>query len=106
MRRAIRLSEHKSGQINFDSESFEYFKIDFDLGEVSIMKMFQIRFTTPMNFLRFFQILYLFFLGGIRNSGLFIKKSSLMSGTHRSAALSPDAAPRLAGLGGATHALV
>jgi hypothetical protein len=38
MRRAIRLSEHKSGQINFDSESFEYFKIDLDLGEVSIMK--------------------------------------------------------------------
>jgi hypothetical protein len=38
MRLAIRLSEHKSGQINFDSKSFEYFKISGDLGEVSIMK--------------------------------------------------------------------
>jgi hypothetical protein len=38
MRHAIRLSEHKYGQINFDSESFEYFKICGDLGEVSMMK--------------------------------------------------------------------
>jgi hypothetical protein len=38
MRLAIRLSEHKSGQINFDSESFKYFKICGDLGEVSMIK--------------------------------------------------------------------
>jgi hypothetical protein len=38
MRLAIRLIEHKSGQTNFDSESFEYFKIGGDLREVSMMK--------------------------------------------------------------------
>jgi hypothetical protein len=39
MRLVIRLSEHKSGQINFDSEFFEYFKICTDLGEMSMMKI-------------------------------------------------------------------
>jgi hypothetical protein len=34
----------------------------------------QIGFTTPINFPEFFQIVYLFFLGGIRNSGLFFSE--------------------------------
>jgi hypothetical protein len=38
MRLAIRLSEHKSGQTKFDSESFDYFKIWEELEEVSMMK--------------------------------------------------------------------
>jgi hypothetical protein len=107
MRLAIRLIEHKSGQTNFDSESFEYFKIGGDLREVSMMKSVPNWIYYSHKFSRiFFQIVYLFFLGGIWNLGLFIWKSSLTSGTHRSAVLSPDATPRLAGLGGAVHAPV
>jgi hypothetical protein len=38
MRLAIRLTEYKSGQASFDSESFEYFKIRGDLEEDVIRK--------------------------------------------------------------------
>jgi hypothetical protein len=38
MRLAIRLSEHKSGQKSFDSESFDYFKSSEELEMVSMMK--------------------------------------------------------------------
>jgi hypothetical protein len=65
MRLAIKLSEHKSGQINFDSESFEYFKICGDLGEVSMMKSVPNWIYYSHKFSGFFQIVYLFFLGGI-----------------------------------------
>jgi hypothetical protein len=71
MRLAIRLSEHKSGQARFDSESFEYFKICGDLEEDVIRKSVPIGYPTSMNFPGVFLICYLFFSRGKLISGLF-----------------------------------
>jgi hypothetical protein len=53
--------------------------------------VFQIGFTTPTIFSEFFQIVYLFFLGRIQNSGLFYFEKALTCGAHLSAANLPHA---------------
>jgi hypothetical protein len=57
-----------------------------------LLKVFQIGFTTPTNFPAIFQNVYLFFLGGIQNSGLIYFRKALTCGVRLSAANMPHAA--------------
>jgi hypothetical protein len=50
MRLAIRLIEHKSGQTNFDSESLKYSKSVKIWKKCQLLKVFQVSFSTAMNF--------------------------------------------------------
>jgi hypothetical protein len=87
-------------QTNFDSESFEYFKIRGDLEKVAIIKSVPNSISYIHKISRFFLVAYLFFSARKLISGLFIIKKPLCSGAHLSVSLSPGVTLPLAVVGG------
>jgi hypothetical protein len=93
-------------QTNFDSESFDYFKICEELKEVSMMKSVPNLISYLQQFSQIFLTLYLFFLCEKLFLNISEKGKALTCGACLSAAKPPCAVPRLAARGGTAIAPV
>jgi hypothetical protein len=95
MRLAIRLSEHKSGQKSFDSESFDYFKSSEELEMVSMMKSVPNLISYLQKFSQIFSSPCSHFFCAEGQFRVFLKKGKMLtSGARLSAAKPPRAVQR------------
>jgi hypothetical protein len=100
MRLAIRLSEHKSGQTKFDSESFEIWE---ELEEVSMMKSASNWISYLYKFFQIFLNWYLFFSHRRRFSGFVLKSGKSGEWGRLAVTWSPRVMPQLAVVGGVSY---